>query len=281
MARPLRVDFPNAIHHVTARALDGQFLYEDDYDRSWFLADLRRVVKRYAWLVHAYCLMGSHYHLTVETPRGNLSIGVRQLNGVYAQGFNERRGRRGHLFQSRFKSRLVERDPHLLEVCRYIELNPVRAGLCRHPRDWRWSSYRFHVGLEPPPSFLTTTWVAAQFGRTVAAGRRGYAAFVEDALDAPGPPVVGEIYLGSRDFAWRASLPHEPVREVPRAHWQPVRPTIESLLADEPERGVLIACQTYGYRLSEVARVLGVHYSTVSRRLRRLELGASGGVGDA
>jgi len=243
MTRPLRVDFPGAINHVTARALDGQLLFEDDFDRTYFLGDLRRAVRRYTWLVHGLCLMGTHYHLLVETPQANLSIGVRQLNGVYAQGFNAGRGRHGHLFQSRFKSRLVERGAHLLELCRYNDLNPVRAGLCAHPRDWPWSSHRAYVGLEPPPTFLTTAWIASQFGRTTAAARRGYAAFVDEALAASQPEAVGEIYLGSPRFAWEASAPHTPIPEVPRAHWQPVRPSIESLLEREGERGVLVACR--------------------------------------
>lgn len=271
MARQLRRDFPGAIHHVTANALAGRLLFDDDFDRSFFLGDLRRVVARYAWIVHGYCLMGTHYHLTVETPAPTLSAGVRQLNGVYAQGFNARRDRRGHVFQARFKSQLVERSPHMLELCRYTDLNPRRAGLCTHPREWRWSSYRAYVGLEPPARFLTTSWVLSQFGSTVAQARRSYEAFVDERLDADPPRAVGEIFLGSSEFASRSSEPHASVPEVPRLHWQPVRPSIESIVAREPEQAILVACRTYGYAMKEVARVLGVHYSTVSRRLRRLE----------
>lgn len=264
------------MHHITSNALQGQLLFEDDFDRTFFLADLRRTVRRYAWIVHGFCLMGTHYHLTVETPVPNLSIGVRQLNGVYAQGYNARRSRSGHVFQARFKSQVVARDSHMLELCRYTDLNPCRAGVCAHPRDWRWSSYRAYVGLEPAPRFLTTAWVLAQLGTTRREAQRAYANFVEERLNAERPRNIGEIYLGSSEFAARSSAPHDPIPEVPRAHWQPVRPSIESILEHEPERGILVACRTYGYPLKDVGGVLGVHYSTVSRRLRHLEQTADG-----
>jgi len=114
---------------------------------------LAEAVERYHWICHAYCLMPNHYHLLVETPLANLSQGMRQLNGAYTQAFNRRHNRTGHLLQGRYKAILVEKESHLLELARYIVLNPVRAKLVRHPRAWRWSSYRATAGDEEPPSF--------------------------------------------------------------------------------------------------------------------------------
>ena len=140
MARPLRIEFPGAVYHVTSRGNERKAIFRDDQDRKTFLDTLKDVTRRYNWLCHAYCLMDNHYHLLIDTPNGNLSIGMRQLNGVYTQGFNKRHGRVGHLFQGRFKAVLVQKDNHLLEACRYVVLNPVRAERVQRPEEWIWSS---------------------------------------------------------------------------------------------------------------------------------------------
>src|SRR3989339_1664941 len=129
MTRPLRIEYPGAVYHVTSRGNEKKAVFKDDQDRESFLNTLYRVNKRYNWLCHAYCLMTNHYHLLIETPNANLSTGMRQLNGVYTQALNRRRNRVGHVFQGRYKAVLVQKDNHLLELCRYIVLNPVRAGL--------------------------------------------------------------------------------------------------------------------------------------------------------
>ncbi len=146
MARPLRIEYPGAVYHITSRGNEKKPVYKDDQDRENFLFILDKVNKRYHWLCHAYCLMDNHFHLLIETPDGNLSIGMRQLNGVYTQAFNKRHRRVGHLFQGRYKAILIQKDSHLLEVCRYVVQNPVRAGLAEDPGQWRWSSYRCHGG---------------------------------------------------------------------------------------------------------------------------------------
>src|SRR5215211_9469798 len=126
MARPLRLEFPGASYHVTARGNAQGAIFLDDHDRERFLALFERVVKRYEWVCHAYCLMGNHFHLVVETPRTSLAAGVRYLNGVYAQAFNHRHRRSGHVFGERFKSVLVEKDEHLMAAAAYVVNNPVR-----------------------------------------------------------------------------------------------------------------------------------------------------------
>ena len=131
MARPLRLEFPGAIYHVTARGNARNEIFIDDEDRRLFLDCLGEVVARFGWRCHAYCLMDNHYHLLIETPEGNLSRGMRQLNGVYTQRFNRRHGRVGHVFQGRFKAIVVDRDGYLLELCRYVVLNSMRAGVIK------------------------------------------------------------------------------------------------------------------------------------------------------
>ena len=131
MARPLRIEFNGALYHITARGDKRADIFEDNEDREQFLNLLKEVCSRFNWQIHAYCLMDNHYHLLVETPEGNLSLGMRQLNGVYTQKFNRKHKRVGHVFQGRIKRIIVEKDAHLLELARYIVLNPVRAKMIR------------------------------------------------------------------------------------------------------------------------------------------------------
>lgn len=269
MSRPLRLDFAGAIHHATARGNAREALYRDDVDRSRWLDALAETVRRYSWVVLAYCQMGNHYHLLVETPRPTLSRGMRHLNGVYAQDFNERHGRVGHVFQARFHARLVERDEHLLAVAAYIPSNPVRAGLCSDPAMWRWSSYRATIGLEPS-SFLAVHELLSFFGERPELARRRYRAHVELADDDES--IHGDsIFVGSDGFAANATRELERVEEVPRAHWQPVRRPVAEILAPATDACLADAYREHGYTMREIAAHLGVHYATVSRRLRRHE----------
>jgi REP element-mobilizing transposase RayT len=154
MSRPIRIEFPDALYHVTERGDRREDIFEDDQDRQTFLSTLEQVIAQFNWICHAWCLMDNHYHLLIQTPDGNLSKGMRQINGVYTQASNRRHRRVGHLFQGRFKAILVDSDAYLLELSRYVVLNPVRAGVVKKPADWPWSSYRSSVGLEPPAPWL-------------------------------------------------------------------------------------------------------------------------------
>ena len=135
MARPLRIEYPGAVYHITSRGNARGMIFDDDHGMEKFLKVLGTVVKNHRWLCHAYCLMGNHYHLLIETPEANLSRGMRQLNGIYTQSFNRRHGRCGHLFQGRYKAILVEKEKYLLALCRYIVLNPLAAGIMSSPED--------------------------------------------------------------------------------------------------------------------------------------------------
>ena len=165
MARPLRIEFPGALYHLTARGNARQAIFLDDGDRRGFLDLLGRTCKRLEWRCWAWCLMTNHYHLVVETPQANLGRGMRQLNGVYSQAFNRIHGRVGHLFQGRYKAILVEREAHLLEVCRYVVRNPVRAGLVAEPGAWPWSSYRATAGGAAAPDWLEIAPLLARLDR--------------------------------------------------------------------------------------------------------------------
>lgn len=149
MARPLRIEYPGALYHLTSRGNARASIYADDRDRRRFLDVLGEVVESYRWCCHAYCLMPNHYHLVVDTPLANLSRGMRQLNGLYTQRYNRRHSRVGHVFQGRFKGILVERESHMLELARYVVLNPVRAGIVGAPEDYAWSSLRAHSRARP------------------------------------------------------------------------------------------------------------------------------------
>ena len=161
MPRPLRIEYPEALYHVTTRGSQQGAIFRDDHDRASFLAILARTLKACDACAFAYCLMGNHYHVVLQTHQANLSMLVRRVNSLHSLTFNRRHGCRGHVFDGRYKALHVDRDAYLLEVCRYVDLNPVRAGLVESPAQWTWSSYRAHTGSVPPPAWLSTTQLHA------------------------------------------------------------------------------------------------------------------------
>ena len=280
MARPLRIEYPGAVYHITNRGNDKKDIFKDDQDRETFLKILALVNKRYHWICHAYCLMTNHYHLLIETPDSNLSLGMRQLNGVYTQLFNKRHKRNGHLFQGRFKGILIQKDSHLLEVCRYVVLNPLRAGMVENPEQWQWSSYRATAGKENPHSSLTTDWVLGQFNGKRSKAEQEYRQFVKWGINEKSImlDVKGQIILGEDEFVDSLAdhlKKHKHVPEIPRSQRYANRPTLEkifqeSILKDRKKRDKKMseAVERYAYRQSEVARHLSLHVSTVSNILR-------------
>lgn len=284
MARPLRIEYPGAVYHVTSRGNAKDSIFIDDKDRDNFLKVLSFVVKRYNWICHGYCLMYNHYHLLIETPEANLSKGMRQLNGVYTQTFNGRHERVGHVFQGRYKAILVEKESYLLELCRYIVLNPVRAGVVKRPEDWRWSSYLSTVGIKGVPEYLTTDWILNQFGSNRKEAQKNYRDFVRAGVGAESPwkNLKGQILLGSEGFIekFRNLLSDKgEIREIPRVQRYLSRPGIDEILNKEMVKDKKIrnkqihkAIMQYGYSLKEVGDYLGVHYTTISKALKGAEL---------
>jgi len=155
ISRPIIIEFSVAFYHVTARGDRRENIYDDDIDRERFLEILGQVIEGFNWVCHAYCLMSNLYHLLIETPDGNLSKGMCQLNGVFTQASNRRHQRSGHLFQGRYKAILVDADTYLMELIRYVVLNPVRAGMVDQPGKWPWSSYNAMVGETSAPPTCT------------------------------------------------------------------------------------------------------------------------------
>jgi len=278
MARPLRVEFPGAVYHITSRGNKRGKIFEDNKDRETFLEILGSVVKRYNFLCHAYCLMGNHYHLLIETPDGNLSGGIRQLNGVYTQKFNKIHDTVGHLFQGRFKSILVGKESYLLELCRYIVLNPVRAGIVDEPGQWDWSSYAATVGRVKRPNFLTTSWILSQFNGTQRETQRAYEEFVLSGVgkEAPWKNLKGRTILGEDSFVQKIKVylqKRKKVEEIPRIERFAIRPRLSEIFSQiknrkERNKKIYVAHIEYGYTLKEIADYLGIHYSTVSKAVK-------------
>lgn len=182
MARKPRIQVPDVLYHVCSRGVEKRMIFDVvTGDREYFLVLLQRVVDRYGWRVHVYCLMGNHFHLVVDTPDANLAAGMQYLKAQYAIWFNEQLGREGALFERRYFSELVDSEGHAFELFRYVVLNPVRANLCPHPRDWPWSSYRAAVGFVRPPRFLYLRGLHDLFGEAPR-GIAAYERFVEDGL---------------------------------------------------------------------------------------------------
>lgn len=230
MARPLRLEFAGALYHVTSRGDHRERIYLDDEDRRTFLDLLGKEIFQQRWLCYAYCLMENHYHVLVETPEANLVRGMRRLNGVYTQSFNRRHGRVGHVFQGRYKAILVDKENYLLELCRYIVLNPVRAKVVTTTEDWPWSSYRATAGES-----VCAKWLAADKVANLFSGRRSsYRRFVADGISQGSiwEHLNGQIYLGEEEFLGRMQkiVDRKAARGITKAQRKPLTPSVEEII---------------------------------------------------
>jgi len=278
MARPLRIEFAGALYHVTARGNARQDIYSDDVDRKAFLALVDNVRTRYDWYVHAYCLMSNHYHLLIETCSPTLSRGMKLLNGAYTQSYNRRHRRVGHLFQGRFKAILVQKDNYLLELSRYIVLNPVRAGMVRRAVDWKWSSYRATAGLADGEPCLTTDWILSCFSRTRNHAQAQYQSFVRAGKNQPAPweALTNQIYLGDDAFVedMQCKLdPDQSLNDIPKLQKRsPPRPISDYLQVHGNSKDAMAKAYLSGhFTLEEVGQGFGVSYATVSRAVKSYE----------
>ena len=277
MARPLRIEFAGALYHVTSRGNGREDIYLDDSDRELFMVVLGEACSLFNWTVHAWCLMGNHYHLLVETPDSNLSRGMRYLNGVYTQRFNRTHSHVGHLFQGRFKAILVEKEAHLLELARYVVLNPVRAGMVESAEQWSWSSYPAMVGLSGCPEWFDREWLLGNFGESNRSAVRQYMRFVEDGVlqSSPWSMLKNQIYLGSDRFVEKvqSDLPsrQQKLSEIPKAQKRSMPKSIEEYLTMTSSRdeAIVAAYKSGGYTLQDIGSHFGKHYSTISRIIHR------------
>jgi REP element-mobilizing transposase RayT len=277
MARPLRLEFAGALYHVTSRGDRREDIYLDDSDREAWLEVVGEVCNRFNWLVHAYCQMSNHYHLLVETIDGNLSKGMRQLNGVYTQRFNRRHHRVGHLYQGRYKAILVQKENYLLELARYIVLNPVRAGMVRQPEEWYWSSYLAMMGLSDVPEWLDADGLLSQLGRQRQGAITSYRRFVMEGVGLPSPlaQTRHQLLLGDDAFVVRHQQDKKPdeLREVSKAQRRSLAMPLDDYRCHYQNRNEAMA-QAYlsgAYTMLEIGEHFGVHYMTVSRAVRQFE----------
>ncbi|MCK5120357.1 MAG: transposase [Methylococcales bacterium] len=278
MARPLRIEFAGALYHVTARGNAQENIYRTDDDRQKFLALLQNTVNRCDWYCHAYCLMDNHYHLLIETSTPTLSKGMKYLNGTYTQYFNRQHQRVGHVFQGRFKAILVQKNSYLLELARYIALNPVRAQMVRNAKQWKWSSYRATAGYDISDACLTTEWVLAGFANTKNVAQQRYRDFVQAGKRQPSPwqQLKNQIYLGDDDFVNDMQCkidPEQSLKDIPKKQkLAPVKPLAYfSEKYKTRNESMAYAYLSGSYTLSQVGEYFGVSYATVSRAVKQTE----------
>lgn len=272
MARPLRLELAGGLYHVTSRGDRRENIYENDEDREKWLDNLGNTCRRFNWRCHAYCLMDNHYHIVIETAEANLSKGMRQLNGVYTQYYNRQHGRVGHVFQGRYKGILVERDEYLLELARYVVLNPIRASMVKNIKDWKWSSYNAMSGEEFTQSWLETGWILGQFSKQQKRAIEKYVDFVREGVGLP--PIWGnlqnQIFLGSEKFInniQKQIIEKDTLSEVPRLQRRKLPKPLEYYDNTYPDqkKAILNAYLSGGYTLKEIGGYFAKHYSTISR----------------
>jgi putative transposase len=287
MVRPLRIEYAGAVYHVTSRGDRREPIAKDDTDRALFLDVLGHALQRFDAQAWAYCLMGNHYHLVLHTREANLSRLMRQINGVYTQTFNRRHGLTGHLFQGRFKAILVDSDSYLLEVCRYVDLNPVRAQMVKRPDAYAWSSYRALAGLTQPAGWLNMQPLYAQLapGKSAAKAAAHYAEFVSQGHSVAlwDTSLKQQIYLGDDAFVQRmqglagidvsaaGSKIHK--AQVSRIHTNaPPRDSdllryaaIKTSTKDDRNQNIANAFYQGGHSQTAIALAFGLSTSTVSR----------------
>ncbi len=204
MARPLRVEYKGAVYHILSRGNRAEFIFKEDADKEYFLRILQKAVEKYGIELYAYCIMGNHYHLLMGTPYGLLSKVMHTVQSSYGSYQQRERGWIGHVFAGRYKSLCVEKAGYILELSRYIHLNPVRAKIVKDPEEYCWSSYRLYVGKDKRPNWVNTEWLLEEYGKTRQAAQRKYRKFVEAGISNPSPfpteKVAGQAILGSKDF---------------------------------------------------------------------------------
>ena len=278
MARPLRIEYAGALYHITSRGDRREDIYRDNEDREQWLEILSQVCERFNWVVHGYCQMSNHYHLLAETVDGNLSRGMRQLNGIYTQKFNRSHHESGHLFQGRYKAILVQKETYLLELTRYVVLNPVRARMVKRPEDWAWSSFNAMIGADTESQWLAVDWTLSQFGKDRTQAISAYRQFVMEGKGLPDPKeqVKHQMFLGNETFNTekiQSIEKPETLREVSKAHKRSIALTLTDYQKRYAQRNEAMA-KAYlsgAYTMAEVGEHFKVHYMTVSRAVRKYE----------
>ncbi|MEK6656454.1 MAG: transposase [Nitrospirota bacterium] len=290
MARPLRIEYPDAFYHITSRGNEQQNIFKSDRDYERFLTYLETSVQRYRAIIHAYCLMNNHYHLLLETPMGNLSQIMRHINGAYTTYYNTKRQRAGHLFQGRYKAILIEADEYAEELSRYIHLNPVRAGIVGKPEEYQWSSYQYYTGKKHTHKWLTKEYILGYFGKETTTAQKKYIAFVNALIgkkyDNPLKETVASTILGDKGFVDEIkekylnnkktdrNLPA--LRELKKTNIEEIIGEVEIMLgkneAISRKAGIYLSHRYSGRWLREIGEYFGIGESAVSQESRRFRL---------
>ena len=204
MSRPLRIEYEGAVYHVISRGNRGEHIFAEDQDKEYFIETLQNAIEKYKIDLYAYCVMGNHYHLLMTTPYGKLTKAMHYIGSSYGSFLRRRRGWIGHVFAGRYKSLCVEKEGYLLELSRYLHLNPVKAGLAEKPEGYKWTSYGYYIGQKEKPARLNTDWILTEYGNDRKAASTKYRKFVESAIKNPsGYPkeeIIGQAILGSKEF---------------------------------------------------------------------------------
>ena len=289
MARPLRIEYPGAFYHITARGNEQKDIFRDDKDRQRFLSYIETASGRYKAVIHVYCLMSNHYHLLLSTPEGNLAQIMRHINGGYTTWFNKRHNRFGHLFQGRYKAILVDADVYAGELSRYIHLNPVRAGMVRQPDQYKWSSYAAYSGKTSAPRWLTTDWLLQYFGKKTADAQKAYCFFIAAAMteadEDPLKKATSTLILGKTDFVEEIREKYlggkkrgrdmPALKELTKVSLETIIGESEREFIGKPElvkKAALYLSHRYsGRSLREIGERFGIGESAVSQASRRFE----------
>lgn len=277
MTRPLRLEFAGALYHVTSRGDHREAIYRDVVDREAWLETLALVCRRFNFVIHAYCQMTNHYHVLVETVEGNLSQGMRQLNGLYTQHFNRRHRLVGHLFQGRYKAILVQKESYLLELTRYVVLNPLRAHMVQSLAEWPWSSHQFLVGACEAPEWFDVDWLLGQFGSTRSEAAQRYTRFVMEGVgrDSPLKDVSYQLILGDEAFTARYhnSSDRDSLRDVSKAQRRAMGLPLEEYQRRFTDRDEAVARAYFStaFTMAQIAEFFEISVRTVNRAVKKFD----------
>lgn len=277
MSRPLRIELGGALYHVTARGDRKDHIFRSDSDRMTWLTLLGETCDRFNLAVFAYCQMTNHFHLLLETGDGQLSRGMRHLNGTYSQYFNRAHGLVGHLFQGRFKAILCQQELYLKELARYIELNPVRAKMTALPSLWQWSSYNATMGTVDGPLWLKTDDLLAHFDSSRHQARLAYEKFVLAGIGGQSPlrSVSNQLLLGDEEFCARVvgKRAEGNLMELMRSQRRAIARPLPEYFTEfrDPKEAMARAYRSLAYSMPEIARFARVSVKTVSRAIDAFE----------
>jgi len=299
MGRPLRIEYEGALYHVTSRGNERRKIFIDDRDRITFLDILKDYHDRFGILIHSYVLMDNHYHLILETPKGNLLKAMHGINSRYTVYFNKRHKRSGHLFQGRYKAIIVDKDAYLIPLSRYVHLNPVMAKMVERPDHYKWSSYKGYIGKKKDDNWVEYSWVLSKFNQNKKRAWQKYKEYAEEGLimktESPFKDLLGQVVLGGDEFREKImerlegrqisqeiierkrfekkASPEDIVKVVAKTFRVEDKDIRDRGIRENIARSVAIyIMQRYsGISNEEIGRIFGgIHYSAVSKASARL-----------